>query len=280
MSAFKDILLGSGGKVQQGPPLTSSLSGAQQGTQFDLSQVLNSLLTSNPTFGNISQPFDPGTISTTPAQNNVLNAIEGAVGPTSGGGQTVTSAESALQSLMSANPIDVSKYFNDVVATPLENTFNQKTLPGIKSAFARSAGGTYGDKAQQAAGFAAQDLDTQLQSAMTNLATQSLFNNQATRLNAAQAAPGVAMGAVSPLSTALQSLLLPTNLQQQNISNRFAGYNSNVQALLNLLGTTSGFTNAPTMTQNAAVIPPSQGLLSSQGGGQAMGAGLAALMMM
>ena len=271
MSGLGDIIFGKSPSVQQ--TSASNLSPAQQATQGQLGSVLDSLL-GGTNFSPIGTQF-PGnlTVNTTPQENDLLSLIEGAVGPTSQGGQTVSNAESALNSLMSGSPIDMTQYFNNVVATPLENTFEQRTLPSIKAAFARSAGGDYSPAAGQAAGFAAQDMQTQLQSALTNLTTQSLFNNQATKLSAAQSAPSLAQANVNPLLQALQALTLPTTLQQQNIQNMTGAYNSNVQALLDLLGTSTGFANQGTVANNTVVNPGNPGLLAyfMQGLGGAAG---------
>lgn len=217
-----------------------------------------------------------------PLSTTETGLISDIVGEGTGGapGQTLGSAQSALTQILSGQPIDYSQYFKDSIATPLENTFSERTLPALKAAFARSAGGgtsTGMNTGYSAAvGHATEDLNQQLQSAASSLGATAETNAAQQRVQGVSMAPNLALSFLQPLTTALGAADMPRQIQQQELTGQTNWALNAIQLLSSLFGGAGNLASQGTVQQgNTVVNPGSPGYLGSLIAGIGSGAGKA-----
>lgn len=263
MNDVGGFLFGNAPKAVQEPG-QSTISPAQSAVQGTLAGYLNSLIAGsgapNPTAAYPGQL----TAQLTPQQMSIIDQIVGTTGAGAPGPATQSAAMQALQSIFGAGPADTTSYFNQAVAAPLENTFATQTLPALKAAFARSAGGDYSTAAGTAAGIAAQNLNQNLAAQGANVALQALFNQQQNKLGAASLTPSVTASPITNLGAALQAATLPQQTQQATLSGQYSEYQNQIAQLMNLLGIGTTFSGTPTVSAPQTVgLPGTTGVIQS-----------------
>lgn len=257
-----DLFGGSNGSVVQEPNVS-----AINPTQLALQSLLAGQapgLVSNIHAGNPALPYNqPFAAPVTPLEGGLIGDI---VGSATGGNasSTLGNASTALNQILSGQPQDFSQYFKNDIAQPLENTFSTQTLPAIKAAFARSAGGTTSTGPNTgysgAVGQAATQLGQQLQAADTSLGTTAITNAQQLQSQGVSQAPNLASSFLSTLGSGLSAADLYRQVQQTQLGGEANWANTG----LNYLSSLNSLASAPTIQQgNTVATQPSAGALPS-----------------
>jgi hypothetical protein len=290
MPGIGQFFLGSAPKVTQ-EPSTPTTGAAQQGVQGTIAQAIQALLGGGSVGGlSATQAYgQPLTAQLDPTQLAIIQALSPGSAATTGAQNTTNAAQNALLQTLSGQPQNYSQYFQQDVATPLQQTFAQQTIPALKAAFAGSSGGlTSGSNTpagsgpgqgpgtgyQGAVGQATQNLNQQLQQAMTALSTQAITNASQQQVQGEGLSPSVSASPLSNLLTQYQGVSPVQTTQQSTLTNNYQAYLQQLAQLQQLLGTGSGFSTAGTVAPGNTVVSPGQtGLLSSILGGVSSGAG-------
>lgn len=213
--------------------------------------------------------------------NSLIQQIMGTVSPGGASSNILGNAQNALTKILGGQPQDFSSYFQNSVAAPEERVFNEQTLPALKAAFARSAGGTNsvgGNTGYSAAvGQATEGLDQNLNSAMTSLATQAVTQANNNMVSGVGMAPGLSSQFLQNYLGAIAPSTLPQQVQQQQLSGQYGQYANSLNFLSSFFGQGAGLASSPTMNMNTVVNPGSPGYLSYliSGLGQGLGAMMA-----
>lgn len=269
-----DQVFGTSPKVTQEPNV-SSLNPTQLALQGLLAgQYSNAIpgLLGSAQSGNPALPYNqPFAAPVTPLEGGLIGDI---VGSATGGDAMAPlgAASTALTQILSGQPQDFSQYFKDDIAAPLENTFSTQTLPAIKAAFARSAGGTTSTGPNTgysgAVGQAATNLGQQLQAADTSLGTTAITNAQNLQLQGVSQAPNLASAFLNNLGTGLSAADLYRQVQQTQLTGQTNWANTGLQFLSSLFGGGNQLSSTPDVQQgNTVVNPGSPGYLGYLLGG-------------
>lgn len=272
-------LFGSSPSVTTTPPQTyNTIQPSQLSVLNQLGPYLAQVLSS----GQFNPPQGPsygGQLAPGPSadQSSLIAQILSQV---QGGGQvagTGSASLDALNKLYNTTPTDFTNYYQTAVAGPLERNFQQRTLPSITSALARSSGGAYGSDASKNVDFATQDLLTQEGIDLSTLAYNSVNQANQTVLGALGQTPGLTGSVLSNLGSGLSAATLPTSYQS-------ALDTASYQAFLNQIGQGQGslsnmlsYIGMPNIQAGGqSVVNPGQtglipSLLASLGGNQGFG---------
>lgn len=211
--------------------------------------------------GQLTAPLDP---LQTASIGGVGSATAGLPSSAAGIGATQQSAETALQKILQGGPQDLTGYYKTNVLDPLNQTFQQVTLPSIVSALGGSAGGPQSTAAQSAVAQATNNFMNTLAATQGGLAYQTGQADFANKLQAAQLTPGVT---AAPTNTAAAL----TNLGGVSQANQQAALTAQYQDYLNQqkftqqgIGDVLQYLN--TQTQTAANQP-----VASQGSSGSLG---------
>lgn len=257
-----DQVFGTSPSVTQEPNV-SNINPTQLGLQSLLANQYGSLLpgiSQNIQMGQPGIPYPTQFAAPLTGQQNQL--IDSIVGSATGGNASgvLGNASTALTQILSGQPLDYSQYFKDVIATPLENTFSEETLPAIKAAFARSAGGTTstGDNTgyEGAINQATRNLNQNLQSANTSLGTTAITNAQQERAQGVSQASGLASSFLNNLTTALGAASLPQQTEQTQLTGQANWANNALAFLSSLFGGSGSLSSAGTVSQGNTVVKP------------------------
>lgn len=268
-------------------PNVSSINPTQLSLQSVLSQLIGGTAgtsTGAATSGSPALPYPTQFAAPlTSTQNSLIDQIVGNQGGlTTAANQPINAAQSALTQILSGQPQNFSQYFTNDIAQPMENVFQQQTLPALKAAFAGSAGGTntVGQNTgySAAVGQATENLNQQLQQASTALGTQAQTTAQQLQSQGVSQAPGLSSQILSnyftPATTALSAATLPQQTQQTQLTGQANWANTALNFLSSLFGTGTGLASSGTVQQgNTVVNPGSPGLLLSALDAFAAGAG-------
>ena len=276
-----DQVFGSSPKVDQQPNV-SVLNPTQLALQSILAGQYSSAIPgmlSNVEHGSPAIGYnDPFAAAVTPQEGGLISDIIGAgtTGPAAG---TLNTAQQALEQVLSGQPQDFSQYFQNDIATPLENTFSQRTLPALKAAFARSAGGNTSTGPNTgysaAVGQATQDLGQQLQASDTALGTQAITTAMNNRVSGLSMAPGLASSFLNNLTTGLSAADLYRQVQQAQLSGQANWAQTGLNFLSGLTGQGNQISSVPTIQQgNTVVNPGNPGLIAPLLGGLGQGLGM------
>lgn len=265
-----DQVFGNAGSVTQQPNL-STISPAQSQLQQILASLAGGAVPSLLGRAQGGAPALPAPTQfaapLTGEQTSLIGDITGQA--TTGNTPAVLgNAQQALTQILSGQPLDYSQYFKDVIAAPLENTFNTQTLPGIKAAFARSAGGTTssGDNTgySAAVGQATDSLNRSLASAQSSLGATAITNAQQERAQGVSQAPGLASSFLTTLGQALSAASLPQQTEQTQLTGQANWANTALSFLSSLFGGSGALANQGTVQQgNTVAMQPFSGILPS-----------------
>lgn len=259
--------------------------GPQQ--QTSLQSLLAALGVNVGTGGTAASPSysQPLTAQVTQPQTTTLNNLgstETAL-QNSGATQGLGTATNTLGGIANSTPADFSSYFQNSVAQPLMQQYQQQTIPALQSAFGASSGGTNSSGYVDAVSQATNNLNNTLASNLSSTALSQYDTNQANKLSAAGQLASDSTLPTGAENTILGAQALPQTTQQSTYSNAYQEFlnqlaQNNTTNSQVLAGSTAG-----TMGQNQVASSGTsgllQGLLSSVGGssgfGSAVGNGLA-----
>lgn len=277
-------ILGSNPTVSTINPGThSTLDATQQQIQSQLQQFLQSGNFTNNYVGNGGQLA----AGLTPAQSTTIGDFSGVTGAANAnavaGQGGVSSAISTLEGINNSSPANFSQYYQDSVVQPLEQTFNQQTLPSIERAFA-GGGGTNGSDYAFGVNQAGLNLDNSIANAASSTALTEYNDNQQNKLAASSELGTLANQPLNALSTALGAQTqvqttqqtadtLGEQYSQQGVTNNTTFANL-LQQLLNTQTTASNDVVAQQGTPSAlgSLLGGLGGLFSTPGGGGASAA--------
>lgn len=258
------FLFGSKPKVQS-QPVQGTLDPAQKGVESTLAGILqqgpDAAVT--PYGGQFAAPLSG-------LENTSLAALEqqamSQTSPANPATAATAAGGSALTDIFNAGPQDFEDYYQTNIENPAIKDFNEKTVPGISAAFARSAGGTYGSDRANSIGRATKDLTDSLVKARSGLAFQTQQQNTANKLSAASVLPNLGAAGTSTvnnLATILAAGGVPRGVEQTQLSGQYAEFQRQQQEKAQRIAQALGFLGTPTsFPQNQVVNPGSQGFLS------------------
>lgn len=232
--------------------------------QAALSQVLQQLTSGQNTQaygGQLTAPVNP-------LQQASLSAMEqaamSAASPTSG---TATSTQ-ALTDIINAKPQDLTSYFKTAFVDPATMAFENQVMPALEGQFKGMAG--YGSDFAKAAGTAASTVGTNIASQEAQAVQEALTRQQANKLSAATALPGVATADIQNLlslqaggGVAQATAQAPLSAAYSEFQRQQQAKQMNIQDILAALGI---------QTKSPVVVPGQAGFLQ----GAAAGVGQAA----
>lgn len=274
MSFIGDLLGGDSPHVEQGPPLSSTLSPNQQYVSDLLKNfIMNRGMVPTQYNMNLTAPLSG-------LQNQSLTALEqsalpAASGTVQGAGATGTAANTALQSILAQGPQFSADLFSKAIAAPMMKNFNEQVVPSLQSAFGSNAGGVHSSDYIKGVTKATDDLNKSLESGAASFALQ----NEGNVLSAAGQVPGLLTSGTGALMSALAAGGVPQQQEQNVLSNNYAEFQRQVGQQNQFVNQLLGFMGIPTMNTNAVVNPGQQGLISGMapGIGTGLGLGLASL---
>ena len=255
------------------PTVVNTLDSSQQTAE---SNLINALTTANGNpFGTYSGPLTAGPSQ---LQSTSLDALQNLVNPAAQAAQSVAPAQKTaidtLTNVQNSTPQDLTGYYQTNVLQPLQDTFQNVTLPSIVSALGGSEGGPQSTAAVQGVTQAAKNFGNTLAGTQGNLALNTAQLNTSNKLAAAGQTPSVTAAPQNTLNTTLTAGGIPQELAQQSLTAQNQQQqlqNTNQQQqladLLQLLGTKTTTTSTP------VVNPGQSGLLTSALGGLAGNSG-------
>lgn len=271
-------LFGSPPSVKSVPiTLQPSLNTQQQGAQGTLLGALQNGQNPTSAFQGINYPLN---VNLSGLQNTSLQALQDLIGGSktaAQGGQNLQGqAQNTLTNVMNSSPQDLTSYFKTNIFDPLNDTFQNTTLPSIASFFGGSLGGPQSAAAATAVGDASKSFEQTLASTQGQLAYNTAEQNIANKLSAANQVPTLANEGLQQLISILGGGSVDTQNQQQNVQNQLSGTNQTNQTIQQQLLDLIAYLNVQTQTPaNQAVSSSgSTGLLGGVLGGLAGNAGL------
>jgi len=180
-------------------------------------------------------------------------------------------AATSLESILSGSPQDLQSYFKTNVFDPLNQAFQQDTLPAINSAMGASLGGPQSTAAADSVARATNNFENTLAATQGDLAYRTAQQDITNKLTAASALPGVANQPLQQLMTLLGAGGTVPGLEQQNVTNQLQGFQDVSGNTQKILGDLIAFLGQQTLTpanQNIA-----NGGSSGAAGGLMQGAG-------
>lgn len=262
-----DQVFGTSPKVTNNP--YSNLSPAQSQLQQLLTELSSQYapgMFANVAGGNAAVPYS-GRFAA-PLTGDTTQLISDIMGTVGAGGQAhdvLNTAQGTLDKILSGTPQDYSKYFQDTIAAPAEQTFSQQTLPALKAAFARSAGGTNTVGANtgysSAVGQATQALETALTGAQTSLGTQAVTQANNNMVSGLSMAPGLSSQFLQNYLGAIGPSAMPQQVQQTELAGQYGQYANSLNFLNSFFGQGGSLASAPTEQMNTVVTPGSPGYI-------------------
>lgn len=238
------------------PGTHSTLSPQQTQIENELSSFLGSMGNfQNNYSGQLTAQLTPQQLATIQAFTGASGGAQGNLAEAQGG---YSSAINTLEGVENSGPADFSNYYKTAVEQPLEQTFNQQTLPSLQRAFAASAGGGSSSDYMSGVNQAADNLDSTLAGAASSTALSEYNTNQTNKLNAASelgglySLPTAALGSILNAQGQVQQTQQATDTNAEQFAQQGVQNNQSLAQLL------AQFLGTPTTASNNTVVTPGQ----------------------
>ena len=212
------------------------------------------------------------------AQRASLTALEQAALKAASGEGYTKQAATSLQDILKERPEDLTQYYQQAIAAPMEAEFTGSILPELTRRFAGQSG--FSSDRIAAEGKAAEGLTREMNRALSEAVLSGQRDLKGRQLSAAGALAGIPgmelqniLGIQAGGAAAREQEQIPLTAQYAEFQRRLAGQQMSIEDILRALG-------LQTKENIVSVTPGSSGILPSflggvgQGAGQALGKGM------